>query len=109
MIQINNKMLRETKKLYIKGYGTKKIAKKFNLAITTARNYLLKAGIAKEKVCATLLKYIALVRRNILEAKEVRGIIIANEFDSGLKLSVSNLPNIFLKKYNINFTFEDIK
>jgi len=45
MIQINDKMLREMKKLYIEGYGTKKISKKFNLAITTARNYLLKAGI----------------------------------------------------------------
>ena len=69
----------------------------------------LKAGIAKEKVCATILKYIALVKRNIPEAKEIKGIIIANEFDNGLKLSVSNLSNVFLKKYNINFTFEDIR
>ena len=37
MIQINNKMLREMEKLYIEGYGNKKIAKKFNLAITTRR------------------------------------------------------------------------
>lgn len=69
----------------------------------------LKAGIANEKVCGQILKYIALIKRNIPEAKEVRGMIIANEFDNGLKLAVSNLPNVLLKKYNINFTFEDIK
>ena len=69
----------------------------------------LKAGVANEKVCGQILKYIALIKKNISEAKEVRGMIIANEFDNGLKLAVSNLPNILLKKYNINFTFEDIK
>ena len=49
MIQINNKMLREMKQLYIEGYGTKKIAKKFNLAVTTTRDYLLKAGVKFRK------------------------------------------------------------
>jgi len=45
MIQINNKMLIEMKKLYTEGYGTKKIAKKFNFTVTTTRNYLIKNGI----------------------------------------------------------------
>ena len=49
MIQINNKMLREMKRLYTDGYGTKRIAKKFNLPITTTRNYLLKSGIKFRK------------------------------------------------------------
>ena len=44
MIQINNKMLREMKKLYIEGYSIEKIAKKFNLAYSSTRNYLLKVG-----------------------------------------------------------------
>ena len=38
-------MLEEMKKLYLEGNGTKKIAKKFNLPITTTRDYLLKAGV----------------------------------------------------------------
>lgn len=42
-------MLREMKQLYIEGYGTKKIAKKFNLAVTTTRDYLLKAGVKFRK------------------------------------------------------------
>jgi len=40
MIQINNKMLREMRNLYLEGYGTKKIAKKLKLHITTIRDYL---------------------------------------------------------------------
>lgn len=49
MIQINNTMLEEMRKLYLEGYGTKKIARKFNLPITTTRDYLLKSGITFRK------------------------------------------------------------
>src|SRR3989344_9418771 len=49
MIQINNDMLEEMRKLYLEGNGTKIIAKKFNLSITTTRYYLLKAGIKFRK------------------------------------------------------------
>src|SRR3989338_4837193 len=44
MIQINNKILVEMRKLYIEGLSIEKIAKKFNLANSSTRNYLLKAG-----------------------------------------------------------------
>lgn len=49
MIQINNKTLEEMRNLYLEGYGTKKIAKKLNLPITTTRDYLLKIGITFRK------------------------------------------------------------
>ena len=49
MIQINNNMLEEMKKLYLEGHGTEKIARKFNLSITTTRNYLLKSGVIFRK------------------------------------------------------------
>jgi len=70
----------------------------------------LKAGMAKEAVCAQILKYVSVIKKTHPDAKEnkVRGIIIANNFDIGLKLAVSNMPNILLKKYNIDFSFEDI-
>lgn len=69
----------------------------------------LKAGIAKEGVCGQTSKYIAVVKKTHPDAKEkkVRGIIVANEFDTDLKLAISNMPDILLKKYNINFRFED--
>ena len=49
MIRADNKTLKEMKKLYIKGYGTGKIATKFSLAKTTTRKYLLKSGIKFRK------------------------------------------------------------
>ena len=55
MIQINNKILAEMRKLYIEGYSIEKIAKKFNLAYSSTMDYLLKADVkfgtaSKDKV-----------------------------------------------------------
>jgi len=68
----------------------------------------LKAGMAGDKVCGQLLKYIAILKRNLPEEKEIRGIIIAGSFDTGLKLAVSGLQNVSLKKYSVSFSFEDV-
>ena len=67
----------------------------------------LKAGIATEKVCGQILKYISLVK-NQTKNVNVRGIIVAHDFEEGLKLAVSSLNNVRLKKYKVNFEFEDI-
>ena len=67
----------------------------------------LKAGIATEKVCGQILKYMSLVKNHIKDAN-VRGIIVAHDFEEGLKLAVSSLNNVKLKKYKVNFEFEDI-
>lgn len=42
-------MLEEMRVLYLERHGTKQIAKKFNLPVTTTRNYLLKAGVEFKK------------------------------------------------------------
>lgn len=70
----------------------------------------LKAGTAKADVCAQISTYIAVIKKTHPDAKEkkVRGIIIADDFDIGLKLAISNIPDALLKKYNIDFRFEDI-
>ena len=67
----------------------------------------LKAGIATEKVCGQILKYISLVKNQIKDAN-VRAIIVAHDFEEGLKLAVSSLNNVKLKKYKVNFEFEDV-
>jgi predicted nuclease of restriction endonuclease-like (RecB) superfamily len=71
----------------------------------------LKAGVAKEGVYSQISKYIAVINKTHLEAKgkKVRGIIVANEFTIELKLAVSNMPEILLKKYNMDFRFEDVQ
>ena len=47
--------------------------------------------------------------QNLANDKQVRGIIIADEFDKRLIYASSEVPNLFLKKYKVNFTFEDIQ
>ena len=65
----------------------------------------LKAGRAPEQVVSQILGYMAWVRENIAENKKVRGIIVANSFPTRVKYAVSEIPNLLLKEYTINFSF----
>ncbi|MDQ0286992.1 hypothetical protein J2Z49_002109 [Desulfofundulus luciae] len=81
------------------------------LAVDKEGGYLvieLKAGKASHSAAGQVLSYISWVRRNIAGSKNVRGIIIAEDFDRKLKYAVSEIPNISLKKYEVNFVFKDI-
>ena len=82
------------------------------LAIDKNNNYVvieLKVGTANYHVIGQILSYTSLVRRDIADKKEVRGIIIADDFDRKLRYAASEVPNISLKKYEIHFTFKDVK
>lgn len=71
----------------------------------------LKAGKVGSEVLAQILPYMGWVKTsgevNPL-GKEVRGIIVAHDFDEKVRVAVSSLPNIRLTKYRLNFEFEDI-
>ena len=69
----------------------------------------LKAGKAHHSVISQILVYMSWVRQNIADGKEVRGIVIADDFDKKLMYGASETPNISLKKYKVNFTFKDIE
>ena len=70
----------------------------------------LKAGEAKREVIAQIQLYIRLVKNKFKEnEKEVRGIVVAHEFHPDVKDSLPERPKIMLKKYNVNFTFVDLK
>ena len=69
----------------------------------------LKAGEAHHSVISQILVYMSWVRQNIADGKEVRGIVIADDFDKKLMYGASETPNISLKKYEVNFTFKDIE
>lgn len=82
------------------------------LAMDKNNNFVvieLKAGTANYSVIGQILGYISWVRQNIADGKEIRGIIIADDFDKKLMYGASEIPNISLKKYEVNFTFKDIK
>lgn len=68
----------------------------------------LKAGTANYSVIGQILGYIHEIRQNVANGKEVKGIIIADEFEKRLIAAVSEIPHVSLKKYRINFTFDDI-
>jgi RecB family endonuclease NucS len=67
----------------------------------------LKAGVARKEVLGQILSYIASLKKELNENR-ARGIIIAKDFEDGLKLAASELQNIKLVKYIINFDFEVI-
>ena len=68
----------------------------------------LKAGTANYSVIGQVLGYIHEVRQNIASGKEVKGIIIADDFEKKLMAAVFEIPHVSLKKYRVNFTFEDV-
>jgi len=67
----------------------------------------LKAGTANYPVIGQILGYISWVRQNIAKDKEVRGLIIADNFDRRLKFASLETTNVSLKTYQVNFTFKD--
>ena len=68
----------------------------------------LKIGKAKDSVIGQILGYISWVKNNIAEDQEVRGIIIAEEFDKRVLYAADNIPYLQLKSYRVNFSFQDV-
>lgn len=65
----------------------------------------LKAGTDTCPLIGQILSYISWVRRNLAGEREVRGIIITENFDDKLKYAVKEIPNI--KRYIVKFEFQD--
>jgi hypothetical protein len=66
----------------------------------------LKAGKGKPEVLAQILDYMADLRGGT--ESPVRGIIVAHDFDRRLQNAVTMVPEVQLKKYSIQFAFEDV-
>ncbi len=67
----------------------------------------LKPGLAQEKALVQLLRYVGHARKTNPN-KEIRGILVAHDFDERLKYSASMIPNVRLKTYEIKFEMGDI-
>ena len=68
----------------------------------------LKAGRADDRVCGQILRYMGWVKENIARGREVRGIIVANEFSESLKLASKAATELTLKGYRVRFEFIDV-
>jgi orotate phosphoribosyltransferase-like protein len=74
MIKVSEDLKREFVNLYKKGLGTWKIAKKFNLGLTTVRNHLLKAGVRfrqKKKITGKLVEEFVSLYNKGLSIKQI--------------------------------------
>jgi hypothetical protein len=63
----------------------------------------LKKGWTTDKVVGQTLRYVGWVRDNLAKGKNVRGIIIAREFDDKLRYALPKDPKIEVRTYEIDF------
>ncbi len=65
----------------------------------------LKANRASYSVLGQILSYMAAIKKEIGVAN-VRGIIVAEDFDTKLSMAVTEVPSVSLIKYKVKFDFE---
>lgn len=67
----------------------------------------LKAGTASPEVVAQVLAYMGAITKT--DNKPVRGILIAGDFHKRIVLAARAVPNLQLRKYSFQFTFEAVE
>ncbi len=67
----------------------------------------LKAGTATPEVIAQVLAYMGAVAES--DKKPVRGVLIAGEFHKRVILAARAIPNLQLRRYSFQFSFESVK
>lgn len=66
----------------------------------------LKAGIASPSVICQILAYMSAVAD--ADKQTVRGILVANDFHKQVIFAAKSIPNLKLKRYSFQFTFESV-
>jgi len=68
----------------------------------------LKVSRGYDRVVGQLLRYMGWVEKNMETSQPVRGIIVANEITTDLKLASSRVPDIRLIEYEISFKLNPV-
>ncbi len=68
----------------------------------------IKAGKARDSALGQLLGYMGCVSDQGTTKGQVRGILVAAEFDKRVVFACKNLPNIKLLKYKLSFSFSEV-
>jgi hypothetical protein len=66
----------------------------------------LKAEIARAPSIAQILAYMGCIKRE--RGGNVRGLLVANEFEERVKYAAEAVPNLELRKYGYRFQFETV-
>jgi len=69
----------------------------------------LKAGVADISTFGQISAYIGWIKENLAKNSNIRGIIVANDFDDRIKYAVKSTPRIKLKRYKLKFEFENME
>ena len=69
----------------------------------------LKVSRGYDRAIGQILRYIGWVEQNLETWKPARGIIVAKEITSDLKLACSRIPDVKLIEYEISFSLRDVK
>ena len=67
----------------------------------------LKAGVADQSTFGQLSAYMGWIKKNLAKGENVRGMIVANDFDEKIKYAAQSVSNIKLKRYVLEFKFEE--
>jgi RecB family endonuclease NucS len=68
----------------------------------------LKAGRAPDRALAQLLDYMEWVENRLASGREVRGILLAAQFDGRLERAARRVPSVRLLRYRIRFEIEPV-
>lgn len=68
----------------------------------------LKVSRGYDRVVGQLLRYMAWIEKNLSDGQPVRGIIVASEITSDLKLATSKVQDVKLVEYEIEFRLKEV-
>lgn len=68
----------------------------------------LKVSRGYDRAVGQILRYMAWIRENLAEDRNVRGVIVARQITDDLRLAVSMLPGVRLLEYELSFSLKAI-
>ena len=68
----------------------------------------LKVSRGYDRVVGQLLRYMSWIEQNMANPQRVRGVIVASEITSDLRLAASRIPDVSLVEYELSFKLRPV-
>jgi endonuclease len=82
------------------------------LAVDSSGSYVvieMKVSRGYDRAIGQLLRYMGWIKQNMDTSQAVRGVIVANDITSDLRLASSHVPNVRLIEYEISFSLRPLE